>query len=762
MTVNPLYPLRQLERAIAGAGSPEKAARWQAVIAGLAGGTLTVGSRTPVAGTPAWVTLEVVHGGFATGRHLAETPLRDDERALVPPGFPLGEGERERLNLWFLSDDGLAKLREALRAGTFRVEVPEDAALPVVAWLLGNGHDEAALDLVAELRPWLGRLRLAPVLGVPPRPSSALVHVATAGEVACGLREKKTPPRIAVMRETLGTWLPLLDRLVQLWCDTVEGDLPGLAREGGTSTVTGGWPCRRWPSDWTERRTAWLADYDAAASDPAAQRPQPQAKSTLARLRALLLRCEDGSGQLTGRDVGWIRRLLADHNARHGAPGSAARTSLRAEQARVAGLPLHADVAHAVAGRLSQYPSDGGIPSADAVLEPADREVPSLVRKVERALEAPAEELVARGIIGSAEVLARVLPQITAQVVAADLGDTALSGLLAQAYAAFRRRRSLLLLNLESQVRFRELPWIAASQRACPAPDGGAAAGAAARQALEEVTLLAVSGFPQTIVPNPLVSEMTALVRQAGLDLPLVEEVAADIFMGTFTRKWRRAAAVASTAMAGTLYARYYGLPSPGTWAGGDPEEGRVASDFAALCASRAAEARPGGNRGTDHRYGIGQVAVNGTIIEQGQILTTHNLAALVNGLALRDRVAPLAPGLADRAFDTALSLLYADRGNRHAQLQAVKNAAFAWRQGIYFLSLCDRPSQEHAVQRLLDTGPGRQARQVIDGLAYAVAGGTFGPDGVAPGRPVRRRLLGWSSGWYGPAGPRRSRFPAP
>jgi hypothetical protein len=47
---------------------------------------------------------------------------------------------------------------------------------------------------------------------------------------------------------------------------------------------------------------------------------------------------------------------------------------------------------------------------------------------------------------------------------------------------------------------------------------------------------------------------------------PLVEEVAADIFMGTFTEKWARAAAVASNSLDGTLYARYYDLPGSHAW----------------------------------------------------------------------------------------------------------------------------------------------------------------------------------------------------
>jgi hypothetical protein len=164
---------------------------------------------------------------------------------------------------------------------------------------------------------------------------------------------------------------------------------------------------------------------------------------------------------------------------------------------------------------------------------------------------------------------------------------------------------------------------------------------------------LAISGFPQTIVPNPLISEMSALAARAGLSVPLVEEVAADIFTGTFTAKWADAAAAASSLLDGTLYARYYDLPAPQAWAG---PPGRItakvtkrwgkttAEDFAAVCASRARQAHISGGSGS-------RVAVNGTVLEQSQVLTTHNLAILIDALGLRDRVADLAPDLAGRAL---------------------------------------------------------------------------------------------------------------
>lgn len=42
--------------------------RWRAVLVGMFDGSLDIGDRQPIAGMPPWITLEVVTGGFATGR----------------------------------------------------------------------------------------------------------------------------------------------------------------------------------------------------------------------------------------------------------------------------------------------------------------------------------------------------------------------------------------------------------------------------------------------------------------------------------------------------------------------------------------------------------------------------------------------------------------------------------------------------------------------------------------------------------------------
>ncbi|MEU4448372.1 hypothetical protein AB0K14_21255 [Actinosynnema sp. NPDC050801] len=746
------YATGQLARALAAAVSAgteadreralRKLRRWEDVVNGMADGTLTVGSRTPVADTPAWVTLEVAHGGFATGRYLAEVQLSEDETARVaslPDDVP-GRNERERLNSWYLGDAGQAELLDAIRSGHYRVEVPEDAALPVVALLLDKGFPEQALDLVAELRPLMHRLRLTPRFEPVARPSDAAVRLTSVKEAAASLRSARVPVQLARMRDALTVWDPLYDRLVALWCRTVDDELPHLDENG---TVRGGWPCRTWPADWTAARTEWLADFAETSRTHAPSGRQTNPKSNFARLRSALESCPDGSDALTAREVGWIRRVIASTVTHRGAPGTGQRNAWRTARVATVAAPTHAALAGVLAGRLDRYPADGGLPSLDVAAAEvseaeATDEIPCgttmpdhLVHKAARSLEAPVDELVRLGVITSGETLAIVLPQLTSRLLSAAIDDPVVAGLHEQTYTAFRRRRGLLLLNLEHQVRFTELPWVAAlAPCRSPKPDNAAAA----HRALRQTTMLALTAFPHALLPNPLVTELRTLAKQAGLELPLVEEVAADIFMGTFTTKWRDAGAVASRLLAGTLYANYYDLPTD--WPK-PPRKGRLrwgkhtAEDFSALCRERA------GTSG-------GSTAANGMVLEQSQILTTHNLAVLVDGLDLTDELRERAPELAWQAFGWIVRRLTQRAAHRHAALIQVKNAAYAWRQALFLLAFCEPAVQLAHAERLAGEARGTALEPAVEGLLHVLHGGRFTPTGtVQHGTAVR--FLGWT-----------------
>lgn len=771
-SASPLYAWGQLQRAIDRAQSSgdrasrarasAKADAWQRVLSGMAAGELRVGSRTPVADTPSWVTLEVLTGGFATGRYLAEQPVDEQEAELLSSAAQAGAGStpREQLNLWFLSDAGQELLTEALSSGRFRVDVPEESALLVVTWLMQHERYEQALDLVGVMRPLMHRLKFSPRLVESSRPAGSLVRLRTVAQVAAPLKEAETNAQITAMLATLRVWDPLYDELVALWCSTVEGDLPVLEGTSGGTRVAGGWPCKVWPSDWSARREQWLSEFHAASERTPFQGRHAHARSNFTRLKAALERCPENSADLSAAEVGWLRRAVANTITRHGAPGSERRAALRAAQRVIAARPTHAALAHALAARLDRFPGDGGLPfldplaaeftAAEAPEIPEGTAVPAhLLAKVERALEAPIEELVDRGVITSGEVLAMVLPQISSQALAMNVNDPVLAGVLAQTYTAFRRRRSLLLLNLEHQVRIEELPWVAAVESFRSHQQDAVLA---ARRTLTETTLLALSAFPETILPNPLVREMGALATAAQLQLPLVEEVAADIFMGTFTTKWRRSAVLASELLTGSLYARYYALPTPSVWAAQAPQRSKwtrrwgkeTAEDFAALCKERAREVDGDGSGSF--------VARNGAVLEQSQILTSHNFIQLITALELRDRVALMAPELAAECLRWISRRHLQPQHDWRAQLQMIKNTAYGLRQAILFLSLCDDATQRRISAEWADaiaTEPRLSALvPVAQGLRHVVVdGGSFDALGRAYNGGPGRRFLGWSVG---------------
>lgn len=371
---NPGYALGQLARALvtnqthADPATRERARQkmnqWTEVFSGMLAGALAVGSRTPVADVPAWATLEVAAGGFATGSLLAGGPLRPHETErlgrLGRSGL-LADAGRAVLHASFLDDAGLAELQGLLSSGCYRIEVPEEGALLVVAWLLGHGHGDAARALLEQLGPWLGRLRFYPVPAERPQTPTAVVHVQTVQEVAAALESVPENQRALVQRDVLQVWNPLLDRLVALFVETVEGPLPTvvagadgrpLCDSSGTERIDGGWPCQRYPSGWSARAQQWLADYARlrARHRPCRRLERPHETGT--RLRAYLARCIAEPRFLSGREVGAIRRLLALIAAARGLPGSPRSQALRESQAEHAKLPTRRERAMLLRERL--------------------------------------------------------------------------------------------------------------------------------------------------------------------------------------------------------------------------------------------------------------------------------------------------------------------------------------------------------------------------------------------------------------------------
>ena len=757
LRVSGAYPASQWAKALRAtedadpavrARAAERVRRWEQVIQGMADGTVTVGDRAPVAGLPAWVTPQVVHGGFATGRAMAESAPDIAERLTAKrAGVP---ATRAALFGYHLTEPGLAELRALIGSGDYRLEAPEGAALPVVAWLLEHGHTEAAAQLVDEIMPFAPRLRFTPkpqrvVTQIDP----TLLYRETAAQVREALASRRPNLRVEAMREALMIWHPFGDELLTWWLDSDEvNGRGGSARPGALSEDAAG-------ETWLERGRVLAARYQTLASEHTLCSKHRNPKENLGLLVACLETVVAGE-DLGARRRGLLRVALEAMVARRGAPGEARHTALRRQQAAEAVRPTHREIAGVVIDRLDALPGDVGIPNIDAAAVPADADEhavhpavpvgtpipPSVVRIVRRAKAGRVDELVGLGLISSTEQLARLIPQLTARTFAAAFRDPALSALMAALYQAFRARRSLLLLNLQHQVRINELPWVAALADVRTGTARDEAAGT-----LRELGALAISGFPGTQLPNRLVTELRSLSASAGLAVPWVEELAADIFMGTFAPKFLAAAKLAAELLAGSVYERYYGIDYAGILAVTEPEtissrnvqrtgNGRIPDEFAALCLARAGRAG---------RTEARSVAGNGMVIEQAQILTTHNLAALAGPCGVSPDEGWQV--LADRAFAHMIRL--ADRlSHARTPMPVIKDLAYAWRQTLFYLSMPaadPRTFSCNARLHLRDAKPATRGMltPVLDGLDAIIAGASFDADGRAGDG---WELLGWST----------------
>jgi hypothetical protein len=347
--LNPSYALAQLERAFENAAShadpavrqraPTRSAQWLRVIEGIGSGTLSIGSRTPTI-APAWATLEVVQGGFATGELAAAGPPLAHELALAARLGVDVQGRRA-LSLHYLADASRAELRALLASGCYRMDVPEEGAMLVVAALLSRGAVERAADVVDAIAPYLYLLRFYPQPSTRPMEPVSTVHVETIGEARAKLEALETPMAVRRMNEALTVWAPLTDRAVALFRETVNG----------------GAPCRQFADDWQDRAAVLLADHAAARAVHRLCAKPHDRKEKLAILVAAMTKLRANPAALSARELGFVRVALEGHVRKHGTPGSEQHAAHRAIQCRVAGLMMRRESAAVLAARLAPLPA---------------------------------------------------------------------------------------------------------------------------------------------------------------------------------------------------------------------------------------------------------------------------------------------------------------------------------------------------------------------------------------------------------------------
>lgn len=764
-SANPAYVLAQLSRAFVNSQrldsekarnqSSDKLADWMRVFEGMVKGDLKIGSRQPTK-APIWATLKVMKGGFSTGELLAGGPLQAHEVELLNrivlkgsgtkyPSLDAGSSpnkspDRTLLNSFYLTETGFDELGQMMRTGKFKINVPEEGALLVVAWLVRNGHGENAQQITDKIAPYISSLRFYPIPTSEAAPQDDdCVYMQTIGDTIGDLSNVRARKDLDAYKEAVTVWNPLSDRAFDLLHET----------------MVDGWPCQTFPDGWKDRATQFLKDYRELARKHTLCKKHARSGESFDVLREGIHRCVNHKRDMTGKEVGRIRKMLMDIEAKRGRPDSSKCKALRAMQLTLAARPSSLEFAKLLITRLRRLPADASLSAVEdlfanvSLREAADFQIPansplpeSFRVKILRSVRAPIDELVRSRVISSAEVLAKVVPQMSSKVRAATIEDVDLQQVFAQVYRAFRMRRSVLLFNLESQVKLEELPWINALGSFCAPID----AHCDAREALIELCRLLFLHFPHQIIPNKMLQELKALSKAANLDLPLTDELAADIFMGEFSEKFLASAKIAAAVLQGTLYERYYGLAYDLVLRINDLLPSRygppTSKQFAAMCRQLA-----GANNDTSSSF---SVAANGIVIEQQQILTTHNLAVLFNELNLKQRLGDSFVELPRACFRWICKRLNQKIDNFHARLVQVKNCAYAWRQMVFFLSIM---SEEEQIEFLIWAQEYLESKcsackELVAPILYGlevVMSADSSPWDITPGVSNPMRFLGWS-----------------
>jgi hypothetical protein len=101
--------------------------------------------------------------------------------------------------------------------------------------------------VLAEIEPFFDRLLFYPITGAPPQGASILQRALRATRQQ--LSRMDDPRQVGEMRRAFAA-LPLYDRLVSLYLETVEDE----------------WPCQVYPSDWHARASALLSELPPRVS----------------------------------------------------------------------------------------------------------------------------------------------------------------------------------------------------------------------------------------------------------------------------------------------------------------------------------------------------------------------------------------------------------------------------------------------------------------------------------------------------------------
>ncbi|PXF40403.1 hypothetical protein BWQ96_09895 [Gracilariopsis chorda] len=774
--------------------------RWYEFVLKLLRGDIKVGSRTPLRNIPAFLTLDVLQGGFASGRLAAGGPLLPFEIDIVEnmcigaPGGSSYEGKvkdlRKALNQYHLSPDGLRRLHTMLREGLYRVVYPEESALLVIVWMLERGEIESAKGLVSTIAPYFGEVRFYPQPCSTPVSLDLKCSILTVCAFKRGVSEMRVSKgslSYAINKLIVEDLAPAYDGLISLVLSTCKPRSTNLLPFNGrpTSQMVAAF------KDLSRRFENIQRVYDSfhlLAHRPRKQikqlgesrycgimlktarlffesKSRPHSKSASRSIQHILLQIREESKRGLPSDD-YIYRGASLENL----PAKLKEFRLRQRRTTEADHQLVShDWKKLSIARVDKMSSDenAGLDIIQPLLVPVSRLeeqeygvkkgtplLPVLSRMVQMLKRGTLEELFERKLIPSMEVLASLVDGMLGAAEAQWQGNTDFRRLYASTLSAFRHRRSLLLLNYESQVGFHELPWT--HRLAEVRLESSGPSHREVSKLLCKLIRTCISRWPHVIIPNKILSALDHVAKNSSDEsdrkrwIGLTPELAADIFMNGFVPKWCRHTLVAKDKLNGSLYDKYYSPRSGNSvWSSisfgtGTREELDIGlSQITLLCQRRASK-----------RKLSNYVAKNGGVIEEAMILTGHNYPYLLEvlkycGEAFNSEETLEICVRCFKSLKLMLNPALREDTPCQARLQISKNAAYGWRQMVILLSIMDSQDVDTFFSRTLSRseaiGGCTLQRSLVDLRAVwkGIKKGIYTPRTWKP-------LYGWQSTGHG------------
>ena len=251
------------------------------------------------------------------------------------------------------------------------------------------------------------------------------VHLHTVEDVIAHVAAYQLPREIRRMTESMRGWRVHYEGFLELAAETLEE----------------GWPFQTYPSGWRERTRQALRAFQEALDkeDYACHFPERSSSNLRQLSQALEMAARDPS-TLQGQQVGMVRRILIDTQARWGALGSARRAGAR-------GMGESRDFERGrslLLERLNSLDPQDGIEDIDTLLNPDPIPIPApLTQRVRQAWHARPGELLRHGVIDNPNALRKVALPWAEQALEKGQSREALRSMTATAWTWFPHTEAL-------------------------------------------------------------------------------------------------------------------------------------------------------------------------------------------------------------------------------------------------------------------------------------------------------------------------------